>query len=134
MVIAISFLEAPLKFRAPGVTVALGLGIGRIVFRAVNTCEVILALIVTGSLVLSGSVAAGNLVLAAAVAILVIQLAVVRPALRRRSARVLSVPETGPEAGPETGGRSRAHWVYVGFEAVKAITLLMGALLILGVR
>ena len=29
MVIAISFLEAPLKFRAPGVTVPLGLGIGR---------------------------------------------------------------------------------------------------------
>ena len=27
MVLAISFLEAPLKFRAPGVTIALGLGI-----------------------------------------------------------------------------------------------------------
>lgn len=28
MVVAISFLEAPLKFRAPGVTVPLVLGIG----------------------------------------------------------------------------------------------------------
>ena len=29
MVLAISFLEAPLKFRAPGVTLPPGLGIGR---------------------------------------------------------------------------------------------------------
>lgn len=44
MVLAISFLEAPLKFRAPGVTPALGLGIGRLVFRALNVCEAALAL------------------------------------------------------------------------------------------
>ncbi len=36
MVLAISFIEAPLKFRAPGVTLAIGLGIGRLVFRALN--------------------------------------------------------------------------------------------------
>lgn len=39
MVLAISFLEAPLKFRAPGVTLAVGVGIRRVVFRALNTCE-----------------------------------------------------------------------------------------------
>src|SRR5664279_3321230 len=39
MVLAISFLEAPLKFRAPGITLPLGLGIGRLVFRALNGCE-----------------------------------------------------------------------------------------------
>ena len=38
MVFAISFLEAPLKFRAPGITIPLGLGIGRLVFRALNIC------------------------------------------------------------------------------------------------
>ena len=43
MVLAISFLEAPLKFRAPGVTLPIGLGIGRLVFRALNGCEVVLA-------------------------------------------------------------------------------------------
>ena len=46
MVLAISFLEAPLKFRAPGVTLQLGLGIGRLVFRALNTCEAVLAVVV----------------------------------------------------------------------------------------
>jgi hypothetical protein len=33
MVLGISVLETPLKFRAPGITRALGLGIGRLVFR-----------------------------------------------------------------------------------------------------
>src|SRR5215207_233169 len=42
MVLAISFLEAPLKFRAPGVTLQIGLGIGRMVFRALNTVEALL--------------------------------------------------------------------------------------------
>ena len=39
MVLAISFLEAPLKFRSPGITVPLGVGIGRLVFRALNAVE-----------------------------------------------------------------------------------------------
>lgn len=39
MVLAISFLEAPIKFRAPGITVPLGVGIGRLVFRALNLVE-----------------------------------------------------------------------------------------------
>lgn len=43
MVLAISFLEAPLKFTAPGVTLPTGLGIGRRVFRALNACELVLA-------------------------------------------------------------------------------------------
>lgn len=36
---AISFMEAPLKFTAPGITVAQGVQIGRIVFGALNKCE-----------------------------------------------------------------------------------------------
>jgi uncharacterized PurR-regulated membrane protein YhhQ (DUF165 family) len=36
MVIAISFVETPLKFRAPGITVPLGLRIGRLVFKVLN--------------------------------------------------------------------------------------------------
>jgi hypothetical protein len=43
MVLAISFLEAPLKFRAPEVTLRIGLGIGRLVFGALNTVEAVFA-------------------------------------------------------------------------------------------
>ncbi len=42
MVVAISFVEAPLKFTAPGVTVEVGVSIGRIVFGALNKIEGVL--------------------------------------------------------------------------------------------
>ncbi|MGQ7854840.1 hypothetical protein ACUN24_11415 [Pedobacter sp. WC2501] len=44
----ISFLEAPLKFQAPGITIPLGLGIGQLVFQALNKVEIILAIIILG--------------------------------------------------------------------------------------
>ena len=53
MVLAISFLEAPLKFRAPNVTLQIGLGIGRLVFRALNTAEVVFALVI-GAIMVAG--------------------------------------------------------------------------------
>ena len=53
MVLAISFLEAPLKFRAPNVTLQIGLGIGRLVFRALNAAEVVFALVI-GAIVVAG--------------------------------------------------------------------------------
>jgi len=46
-VCAISFMESWLKFRAPGITVALGLGIGKIIFRALNRMEWLFALIIS---------------------------------------------------------------------------------------
>jgi len=44
-VCAISFMEAWLKFRAPGITLPLGLGIGRLVFTALNRMELIFLMI-----------------------------------------------------------------------------------------
>lgn len=41
MILGISFLEAPLKFQAPGITLGLGLGIGRLVFSALNKIELV---------------------------------------------------------------------------------------------
>lgn len=43
IVIAISFPEAPLKIRAPDVTLPIGLGNGRLVFRALSIAEPLLA-------------------------------------------------------------------------------------------
>jgi len=42
MTAGISFIETPLKFKAPGITMSLGLGIGRLVFRALNKIEWVL--------------------------------------------------------------------------------------------
>ncbi|WP_158849664.1 hypothetical protein [Algibacter sp. L1A34] len=43
---AISFMEAWLKFRAPGITIELGLGIGQLVFNALNKVEIICAALI----------------------------------------------------------------------------------------
>ena len=122
MVLAISFLEAPLKFRAPNVTLQIGLGIGRLVFRALNTVEVVFALII-GAIVVAGPtsariIAAFSVVLVA----LAVQLIAVRPRLTRRSDQVLA----GMDAP-----RSRGHYAYVGLEAVKVIALMVAGILLL---
>ncbi len=123
MVLAISFLETPLKFRAPEVTVRIGLGIGRIVFRALNTAEAVLATVLV--VVVAGvggvpapAVAAG----AVAVAALLVQLLAVRPRLNRRSAMVL--------AGADVP-RSHGHHVYVALEILKVIALVVSGTLLL---
>jgi hypothetical protein len=54
MILAISLLETPLKFRAPGVTVPVGVGIGRVAFQALNLAEWALAGGVVGAGVVGG--------------------------------------------------------------------------------
>ncbi|WP_445160911.1 hypothetical protein ACTXG5_22610 [Mycobacterium sp. Dal123C01] len=122
MVLAISFLEAPLKFRASNVTLQIGLGIGRLVFRALNTVEcgfalVILALVAAGPMPTRIAVA-----FCVAFAALAVQLIAVRPRLTRRSDAVLA----GSDAP-----RSRGHYAYVGLEVVKAAALIVAGILLL---
>jgi hypothetical protein len=114
MVLAISFLETPLKFRAPGVTLQIGLGIGRLVFRALNLVELVLAAALVVALLVAAPPARVVVGAALAVTVLLVQVAMVRPVLARRSDRVL--------AG-ESPPRSRAHYWYVGLELVKLVAL-----------
>lgn len=114
MVLAISFLETPLKFRAPGVDIPIGLGIGRIVFRVLNRVELALALIVLAGVV-AGNPTRPVAVLAAAILIILAgQLIAIRPQLNRRTDRVL--------AGQHPS-RSRMHLYYIGLETAKVLTL-----------
>lgn len=122
MVLAISFLEAPLKFRAPGVTVAIGLAIGRLVFRALNTVEVMFAVVVLAAAAMAAPEPGALAALVTAVTVLAVQIIAVRPALASRSDQVLA----GLEAP-----RSRGHLVYVGLEAVKVVALFAGGVLLL---
>ncbi|QHC23883.1 hypothetical protein [Streptomyces sp. GS7] len=115
MVLAISFLEAPLKFRAPGVTIPIGLGIGRLVFRALNLVEALLALVLIAAVALGGPPASVGALTAGSALLPAVQLAAIRPRLNRRSDRVLA-----GEALP----RSRAHLFYVATETIKVLSLL----------
>ncbi len=122
MVLGISFLEAPLKFRAPNVTLQIGLGIGRLVFRALNTVEVGFALVIVAIVAAGPTPARIAVAFAVAVGALAIQLIAVRPRLTRRSDKVLA----GLDAP-----RSRAHYAYVGLEMVKAVALVVAGILLL---
>ena len=122
MVAAISFIETPLKFRAPGVTLPIGLGIGRLVFRALNGCELVLAVVLIGAFFVAPPASGAVVAAGAAVVMLLAQVLLVRPRLTRRSDAVL--------AGGE-GPRSRAHWAYVGLELVKVAGLLITGVLLL---
>ena len=122
MVLAISFLEAPLKFRAPGVTTVIGLGIGRLVFRALNVAELVLAVLVIVGVVLAGVPTAPAATATVLVLLLIVQLALVRPVLNRRSDRVL--------AG-EDPPRSRAHLAYIALEGAKVVALIVLGVLLL---
>ncbi|TQK27351.1 hypothetical protein FBY28_0302 [Arthrobacter sp. SLBN-53] len=120
MVLAISFLEAPLKFRAPDVTLRIGLGIGRLVFRALNTVETVLALLIGTALTLSSARGPALIGFGVAATMLAVQLVAVRPRLSRRSDAVLAAPSGGGEPA-----RSRAHYAYVGLELVKVAALIV---------
>ncbi|WAJ47124.1 hypothetical protein OK015_12150 [Mycobacterium sp. Aquia_216] len=122
MVLAISFVEAPLKFRAPNVTLQIGLGIGRLVFRALNTIEVAFAIVILAVVVDGPMPTRVAIAFAVAFAALAVQLIAVRPRLTRRSELVLA----GSDAP-----RSRAHYAYIDLEVVKAVALLVAGILLL---
>ncbi len=122
MVLAISFLEAPLKFRAPDVTIAIGLGIGRLVFRALNTVEVAFASALLALVIGDSTNTAAMIFLAIPITTLAIQLAAIRPRLTRRSDLVLAGQE--PPA-------SRLHHLYIVLEIVKVLGLIGAGVLLL---
>ncbi|MDN5744549.1 MAG: hypothetical protein L0H31_05435 [Nocardioidaceae bacterium] len=126
MVLAISFLEAPLKFRAEGLTVQVGLNIGRLVFGALNIVEAVLALVLAIAFLIDAPPRAGMAALAVATVVLVVQLVLIRPLLARRTNAVLADSEIGIDTP-----RSHVHLWYVGAELVKVIALILGGILLL---
>ncbi|GHH59210.1 hypothetical protein [Lentzea cavernae] len=120
MVVAIS-IEAPLKFRAPGITLPLGLGIGRLVFRALNSAEIVLAAATAITFALVPRPTASIVLLVALAVTLAVQVAVLRPRLETRAAMII--------AG-ETPPKSRAHLVYIALEGAKVLVLIVFAVLV----
>jgi hypothetical protein len=115
MVIAISFLEAPLKFRAPGITVPLGVGIGRLVFRALNAAEGVLAI----ALLVSALLEPGRVPLLLVVPLCVVLAfgaLVLRPLMDRR----VTAGRTA-DAMP----RHALHLWYIALELVKVVLLVL---------
>jgi hypothetical protein len=122
---AISFLEAPLKFQAPGITIPLGLGIGRLVFTALNILTGVALAVLT--LVNLRRPRAGRPTLAllgGTWLVYLVEVAAIRPVLNRRSDLVI--------AGAEAPGTDWAHYAYIAADV--AVLALLVALLVVTVR
>lgn len=115
MLLAISFLEAPLKFLAPGITIPLGLGIGRLVFLALGIAGAILLIGTTLSSLRPRVGRVQGWLLGAIWVVFVIEQAVIRPPLNARTDAVL--------AGVDDGG-SVWHYLYIAADVVLVALLV----------
>jgi len=113
---AISFMEAWLKFQAPGITLPLGLGIGRLVFHALNKVELTLSIIIVASMLFSGikGFKWKYLFFAIPFLILVLQSLWLLPQLDARAEMHIQGQAVTP---------SNLHFYYVGFEVIKTACL-----------
>ena len=114
----ISLIEAPLKFTAPGITIPLGLGIGRRVFFAMNAVELVLAVVLVLALLKTvGRPAVRPLwaLSAGVVTVYAVKVLVIRPILNVRTDAVL--------AGQSAGG-SATHLFYIAADGILILLLL----------
>jgi hypothetical protein len=115
LIIGISLIEAPLKFTAPGITIPLGLGIGRLVFAAMNWVELVIAVILLWSILKSGIDRAYRAVTCGLIGVLIIKVLVIRPLLNKRTDAVL--------AGVDDGG-SAMHLFYIAADGLLIVGLV----------
>ena len=120
LLIGISAIETPLKFRAPGITLELGLGIGRLVFRALNRVELVIAAVLV--IVVAHRARDWPLaLLGVIVALLLVQTFSLRRKLDARVARRLAGEDVPP---------SSLHVAYIALESAKLVLLpALGAIL-----
>lgn len=113
----LSFIEAPLKFQAPNITLGLGLGIGRLVFFVLNKVEISLAilLLITFFFVKPKSKLA-IMTFGTILVLLLLQTLWLLPVLDAKAEMVIA-----GTAAPY----SNTHIYYIVFEAVKFILLFV---------
>lgn len=121
---AISFMEAWLKFQAPGVTLPIGLNIGRLVFNTLNKVEWVFALSSIVLIILGGEVALykKSLLLLIPILALLAQSIWLLPSMDARATLQI--------AGGNVG-HSNLHIYYVGAELFKVVSLVIFGLKIL---
>jgi hypothetical protein len=118
-VLSISFMEAWLKFQAEGVTIAIGLSLGKLIFFALNKVEIFFMIILSISLFKKHwTLRIKNLVniLVWLLVILLIQTFYLLPILNQRADMIISGK---PPAA------SFFHFYYVFIEVLKVIALII---------
>ena len=114
MVLGISFLEAPVKFMAPSVTLEIGLDIGRYVFGVFNKVECVLALVIAILLIIVRRKDLSMVPIGLAWLSLALQTAWLLPVLEARTEVIIQGQTPAP---------SVSHTIYVVLEVIKAVSL-----------
>ncbi|MGO2683754.1 MAG: hypothetical protein ACTIAA_05990 [Microbacterium sp.] len=114
LIVGLSFMETPLKFLAPGITTALGLGVGRLVFIALSVAGWIILLVLT----LIGQARPresrrGWLLIGAMWLVMIVESFVIRPALAARSDVIIA------------GGDPGESWLHYGYIAAELLLLVV---------
>ncbi len=123
MICAIA-MEAQLKFQAPGITRELGLGIGKIVFTALNHVECAIAILLLITFFVFKNARRTQIVFAAILLILLTQTLWLIPNLIERIDLITS-GQTVPSGLP-------IHFFYIAFEICKMVLLLILSVLLHG--
>ncbi|MEO6849123.1 MAG: hypothetical protein ABI166_00770 [Mucilaginibacter sp.] len=113
---AISFMEAPLKFSAPNLNMAEGLQIGKIIFKSLNICEWSFLIIILLTCMVKKSSRSGFYLIIAISIILVMESAWLLPILDANADKII-------KGEPVTG--HFAHWGYIILELIKVPVLLL---------
>ena len=114
MILGISFLEAPVKFQAPSVTLSIGLDIGRYVFGIFNRIEIILGMVTLILIIMIRQQLREIIPLIIVWALLILQTLWLLPFLDHRVELILE---------GKTPEDSVLHTVYVVMEIIKVASL-----------
>lgn len=117
LVVGISFIEAPVKFTAPSLTLPVGLDVGRRVFAALNRAELVLALLSVGLAWAAQPRRSAWVALGIVWAALLLQTVWLLPALDARAVLIIT-------GGRPTGSAMPLHLLYGLAEGAKVIALL----------
>lgn len=114
LIIGLGFIETPLKFLAPGITLPLGLGIGRLVFTATAIAGWVLLIALTAASIPAPRIARTDWALLAALwVVLAVETLVLRPLLSARSDVVIA------------GGDPGESWLHYGYIAADLVLLVL---------
>ena len=113
---AISFMEAPLKFTAPGLSMAEGLQIGKIIFKVLNRCEWTFLVILLITCLFRKTSRSGFYLITAVSTILALETMWLLPVLDHHADEII-------QGGLVTD--HNAHWLYIILELIKVPVLLL---------
>lgn len=120
---AISFMEAWLKFQAPGVTTQIGLGIGRLIFSSLNKVEIFFSIAIILCLLKTKPMSSFVLsFLFLSITILIVQSIWILPNLDERAKMIIENIKIK---------ESNSHIIYIILELVKVLGLISYGLIIL---